>query len=116
MNLDSSVAGDTTVKASWTGQATTAEGSATMSRDATAIKHWISPAMTLDKKVDGGDHKPVADALQAPADSAPHHETRTQALFAPKGDHATKAVPEVDRVQVHIHSKGQAIGRQHGEA
>ena len=35
--------------------------------------------------------------------------------LAPKGEHPTKVAHEVDRVQVEVHSKGHAIGRQHGQ-
>lgn len=50
--LNSTVPGLTEVHGSWTGDATTAEGSATMSRGATATKLWIAPDILLEKTAD----------------------------------------------------------------
>jgi hypothetical protein len=50
--LNSTVPGPTEVQASWTGDATTAEGSATMSRGANARKLWIAPDILLIKTAD----------------------------------------------------------------
>jgi hypothetical protein len=50
--LDSTIPGTSEVHASWTGDATTAEGSATMSRGATATKLWIAPDILIVKTAD----------------------------------------------------------------
>ena len=50
--LNSTIPGTTEVQASWTGDASTAEGSATMSRDATAKKLWIAPDILIVKTAD----------------------------------------------------------------
>ena len=69
VTLTSAVAGTTTVEGDWSGTLTTTlagtQVSASLTQSDTAIKHWVTPAITLDKKVDGADHNPIADALNA---------------------------------------------------
>ena len=63
----------------------------------------------------GSDRPPnPAIHLEVPPHTATDRQFFTQAAFTAKGDHSTKAAPKVDRVQVHVHSKGQAIGGFHG--
>jgi hypothetical protein len=58
----------------------------------------------------------LAGALEIRAPTCPDEEAATDPALAPNGKHPTKAVPKVDRVQVEVHSKGQATGRQEGKA
>jgi hypothetical protein len=58
----------------------------------------------------------LTGALEIRAPACPDEEAATDSALAPNGKHPTKAVPKVDRVQVEVHSKGQAIGRQDGKA
>lgn len=49
-NLNSLVPGNTEVKATWAGVMTTVEGTASLTRNATALKHWVShPAINVVK-------------------------------------------------------------------
>ena len=53
-----------------------------------------------------------AAPVTAPADAATQCHAGAQAAFAAQRDHSTKSDQEVGRVQVHVQSKGQAIGRE----
>jgi hypothetical protein len=60
------------------------------------------------------DDRP-SGTLQVHPSTGPDHEALTDVAFASKGKHTTKAVPKVDRVQVDVHSKGQASRSQESQ-
>ncbi|MBN9324311.1 MAG: hypothetical protein J0H24_20595, partial [Delftia acidovorans] len=67
---------------------------------------------------DTGAHGPGHAAIQGqvPPHPGPDLDPGTESPFAPGRQHPTKVAHQVDRIQVQVHSKGQAIGRQHRQS
>ena len=67
--------------------------------------------MLIPAELRAGDG-PLSDPSALPANC----EAPADTAFPSQGNHATKVAPEVDRIQVDVNSKGQAIGRQNSNA
>src|SRR5688572_6790369 len=83
---------------------------------ATVSRIAVQPGSSIDPETGAYGRNRLPLALTTPANPTPQGEARAQAGLPAHGHHAAQSDQGVGRVQVHVKSKGQAIGRYNGNA